>query len=42
MSLDIAEMNGRGDNSLKSAPALGIEECECPIGYVGLSCQVSL
>lgn len=21
--------------------ALGVEECECPIGYVGTSCEVS-
>nr|XP_039257196.1 laminin subunit alpha-1-like isoform X3 [Styela clava] len=40
--LDVAVegTGGRGDSSSSGPPALGVEICECPPGYTGLSCQI--
>ena len=40
--LDVAipDPGQRGDESSWYPPAVGLEECSCPSGYSGLSCQV--
>lgn len=39
VSLDHAVSANKSPNGVR---ALEVEECECPIGYVGTSCEVSL
>uniref|UniRef100_H2ZIA5 Laminin subunit alpha-2 n=1 Tax=Ciona savignyi TaxID=51511 RepID=H2ZIA5_CIOSA len=39
LDVAVAGVTGRGDSATDLPPAYGIEECICPPGYSGLSCQ---